>query len=78
MPFAGASGSFSGAPAMKAKDVLEIAREQLRSERPVAAASASPDQCRYSPASFVTFATGIDFVSGPMSIVLPVRTNGAM
>src|ERR1041385_6215757 len=38
----------------------------------------SPDQCSHSPASFVTLATGIDLMSGPISTVLPVRTNGAM
>src|ERR1051325_1501975 len=38
----------------------------------------SPDQWMYSPASRDTVATGIDFMSGPMSIVFPVRTNGVM
>src|ERR1051325_8656854 len=38
----------------------------------------SPDQCSHSPASFVTLATGIDLMSGPISTVLPVRTNGAL
>ena len=74
-PAAGASGSFSGAPGTKA-NVSGSARVKSSGPRDQWRRRESPDQWTYSPASFETRATGSDFAFGPMSIRLPVRTNG--
>src|SRR5204862_3762317 len=77
MPAAGGSGSFSGAPSRNANASFR-SRENNSAPRDQYRRFESPDQWMYSPVSRDTVADGIVFMSGLMSIVLPVRTNGVM
>ena len=74
-PLAGASGSFSGAPETKAKASF---KSRLKSSGPRAQwrVLESPDQLKYSPASFDTRATGKAVPLGPISTAWPVATKG--
>ncbi len=74
-PFSATSGSFFGAPSRKRNDSRS---SRVNSSGPSAQCSRfeSPDQCRYSPASLDTFATGSALLSLLATTVLPPCVSG--